>query len=168
MGRIYFNPKTGDFWESSKYNRVPPSEEYEYTGLYVDYRYTKKCITRAVFCPKCNIYHFKGHVGRTTLPLYEEYELEWIKKFGCEIAKMLSSSSSNIFLSRWDEYKLLTQAAEKIGTEKIKKILDELVSVVRSLSPKEKRKVAKGVLKAIIEGDETLVYARMISGVIKK
>ena len=168
MGRIYFNPKTGEFWESSKYNRVPPSEEYEYTGLYVDYRYTKKYITRAVFCPKCNIYHFEGYVGRTTFPRYKEYELEWIKKFGCEIAKMLSSFSSDLFLSRWDEYKLLTQAAEKIGTEKIEKILDELISVVRSLPPKEKRKVAKGVLKAIIEGDETLVYARMISGVIKK
>jgi hypothetical protein len=54
LGKIYFNERTGEFWEAKKNKRKPP-EGFKYTGRWAGYGV--EWSGESYMCPVCGVYH---------------------------------------------------------------------------------------------------------------
>lgn len=91
MGRIFFNEKTGEFWESTLRRRKPP-EGFKYTGYNARYGiHPRNHMRKSFFCPKCKVYHYYINLWETseTIPLHVKKKIEFTGKYGCEEAEKL-------------------------------------------------------------------------------
>ena len=89
MGRIYFNKKTGEFFEATFKRRSPP-EGFEYTGYNKDHRYKPHYwVGDSYYCPDCRKYHPIIHLYSRFLNLYDVMTKRFGAKYGCRDAKRM-------------------------------------------------------------------------------
>jgi len=147
MGKIYFNPKTGEFWKASRRRRMPP-EGYKYTG-YKDYYGCT--VAKSYYCPTCNEYHAYITII-DYMPLHAEMLMEWTAKIGCREASKLVKLARSLG-GREEHYEYVWKLREMGLIEKWMTILPLLNSRVRIQ-----------VIKRLLKGEnEDNVYAWAIS-----
>lgn len=86
MGKIFFNPKTGEFWERHSYRRKVP-DGFVDTGVNVDWRYDKGYGCDSYFCPECKVYHYV--IRKPKLSKADSILCRLGEAFGCSIMPIL-------------------------------------------------------------------------------
>ena len=88
MGRIYFNPKTGEFWEASRRRRKPP-EGFEPTRYVKDHRFKPHgYLAMSFYCPECKHYHYYVNLYKFK-PRHAVELKRLVEKHGCTKAKTI-------------------------------------------------------------------------------
>jgi len=151
MGRVYFNPKTGEFWESSRLQRKPPKGFTRWISS-IDRRYVRQYVCDCYFCPLCKEYHPIFILGVHEPPLYVRKKKEYGAKYGCVEAKKMVDTA--IMLGgRKRHYK----AVEKLrATNLLKKWGDKLLDLNKSM----RNRILHLILTAREEEAELLLIAK--------
>lgn len=150
MGRVFFNPNTGEYWKANWAKKKPP-EGFEPIDLRCGRRLSP-CPRARFFCHKCNEYHPVIHLCRSRLaascegqperigycemPLHKRMLLEYGSKYGCEAAEKIIDLG--MLFGGWERHYM---AAEKLvlagcSDEEIG-MLKRLPAVVRGWALKE-------------------------------
>ncbi|MEM4169820.1 MAG: hypothetical protein QXY99_07020 [Thermoproteota archaeon] len=87
MGRIFFNPETGEFWERHLKQRTPPPG-YVATEYKINWLNHKTYYTESYYCPTCRKYHYLVSID-SPLAKYKVEAAEIGKRFGCEAASLV-------------------------------------------------------------------------------
>lgn len=140
MGTIYFNPKTGEFWESSKYKRKPPPGFTERLGRVNRLVVKSKVYFIKAYCPICKKYHGNFTVF-TTPPLWMKKMSEFTEKYGCKIAARLVSTAFYLLGGHEKHYKMIEELYNRGMFEQWLPRLLEL-----------KPKIARRVVEMLLEG----------------
>ena len=141
MGKIYFNPKTGKFWESSRYKRKPPEGFYD-TGNYMNYNYRPRCyVAKSFYCPVCKEYHYIviTHAHSWDVPLWAREYMDLTKKYGCHIASSIVELA-RVMGGKYEHYRLAEKISHMGNFDRWYRILMEIKDNER------RRKVAKMIL----------------------
>jgi len=147
MGKIYFNPKTGEFWKASMWKRTPP-EGYEYTG-YKDYY--GDTVAKSYYCPTCNQYH--AYITTIDyIPLYAEMLMEWTMKIGCKEASKLVKLAR--FLGGREEHYEYVWKLREMG------LIEKWMPILLQVKSRERIQAIKRLLRG---ENEEKVYAWVIS-----
>ena len=165
MGKIYFNPKNGKFWESSLLERKPP-EGYIYTDYEIDYRWPKRYyLAESFYCPEHKQYEYIIGIRRTKLTVSEQYFIKFTEKYGCTTAGKL------IFLGRAmggrsNNYELAEKLMEK-GL--FLKWYDRLIKLSEQFGYNDKSRLTRKIVRLLIKGaDENAINAIIITDALNK
>jgi len=151
MGRIYFNPKTGEFWEASWKSKKPP-EGYQYTGINKDHRYPgHRYVAVSYYCPTCGRYHAYINLYGF-LPLHAQMKMRWTEVVGCREASTLVDLARSMGGLRI-HYDYVWKLREE-------GLLERWMEVLLRLDPRMRLQVVKRLLKGEDEDD---VYAWVVS-----
>ena len=156
LGKIYFNRRTGEFWEAREWRRKPP-EGFEYTGYRKDYRCKpRRYLAKSYYCPECGEYHF--YINLLDLfPLHAKMRIELTEKYGCSKANKIVRLG----------YILGGQTRHYIQAEKLNEmgLLDKWLPKLESISDNNLRRQA---VKMLLDGaDENEVEALIITETLK-
>ena len=155
MGRIYFNERTGEFWESHRRSRTPP-EGFKYAGVTIYYRRRVKVrwYGYKYFCPKCGVYHPFIVKFRNFLAVHERRLLEYGAKYGCDEAKRLLRVG-RLIGGRSVHYDMV----EKVRERGLLDWLESRIDLPNELLRKAVRRLARG---DTLEDVEAWIIASLI------
>ena len=153
MGKIYFNPKTGEFFVASISKRKPPSKDFKYTGYKTFWK--KYLVLKSYYCKECGEYHGLVNQSKSGSPLGFEMEYELGRKYGCKTAGKIMNLASELG-GRRNHY-IIAEKLYNMGVDLIRltKLISKLPSQVRR----------KAINMIFTEGIET-AEAYLISYVI--
>lgn len=151
MGKIFFNPETGEFWESKKRRRKPP-DGFVDTGYVKNHTYKPHSYTAVSFyCPVCRKYHCYINVY-DWYPLHARMRAELTEKYGCKVANKIVTFAHRLG-GRKEHYR-------HVETLYNMNLLDVAQELLTKLKGRDRRRVLNLLLKGRVRDAEIYTVAR--------
>lgn len=136
MGRIYFNPDTGEFWEANSWCRKPPPGFIKVGRRPMG---CKKYFATSYFCPVCKTRHPIIRFWSLEVPLYVNMLKAFGEKYGCKVAQQIIDAAA-----RLGGLKRHYEVAEKLTLEGALDLIDTIVDLPPS--------IRQGAIRLLLEG----------------